>query len=173
MFAYCNNNPVNHSDPSGQILAQVGTSNFFYKVLSAIVRNVQFRTHVTTPSVMVDGGSLLGEVGFSSTVTHEANSVGGLYSFNDVGNDEVRNGIGVNLGEWLGCETGISSEGNLFTDIQITPHTHFEGTIGFDGIGITTGFTDKNVSHDLTIRAGWGAVAAAFVAPKVIAFVIT
>lgn len=125
MFAYCNNNPVNHFDPSGQTLIPISVGKFFVKLFSALVRNVQSRAHMTTPSIMVDGGPLVGEVGFSSTVTYGGNSEEVLYSFTDVGNDETRNGIGVNFGGWLGGELGFSNNGNLFADIQITPYTQY------------------------------------------------
>lgn len=171
MYAYCNNNPVIHADLSGQLLTLAGITGFIFKALSSVFKNVQLRTHVTTPSIMLDGGILLGEVGFSSTVTNEANSAGTLYSFNDAGNDEVRNGIGVNFGEWLGAEAGFNNKGNLFTDVQITPYTHVEGTIGLGGVGITTGFIKENISYDFTARIGLGSIAV-FIVPKVIVFAL-
>lgn len=172
MFAYCNNNPNNYSDPSGQFLVSPIINKLFGKIIRALTGSSHIRTHTTTPSIVLDGGPLVGEVGFSSTVTKTANEHGSIYAFTDVGNDEVQKGIGVNLGEWLGSEVGISSNNHVFSDIQITPHTHFRGTVGFDGVGITSGFINKDVSHDFTFRVGWGAIIGAFVAPKVLAFVL-
>ena len=127
------------------------------------------KTHTTTPTVKLDAGSLVGEVGFSTTITHEFNEPRFIYAFTDTGNDETRNGIGVNSGGWIGAEIGSSSAHKIFADIQLTPKAHLEGTLGLDGISLTTGITLNHVSHDFTFRVGWGAIAAAYVLPKIVA----
>ena len=171
LFTYCINNPVNFCDPMGywpdwdvlfnsnflQKMIQppmVDTSLLKRAVSRASVNHVN-RIHVTTPEAMLDGGTFIGKVGVSATVTEQDNEPGLLYTYEDIGNDEIKTGAGVNIGGWLGTGIGSSSEGNVFINAQVTPWVHGEVSIGYDGVGAVLGVDVGNTSYDFEVKGGW------------------
>ena len=184
LFTYCDNNPVNKSDSAGHwpklIINAVNAVTKAIKKISAakssigkltkssysIVNNVS-KTHVTTPSVMLDLGTLFGKVGFSSTVTKQNKNPGLIHSYSDIGNDANKYAVGINIIGWLGADIGVSSEINLFARAQVAPWIHAEISGGLDGVGVVLGLDMGDVSHDFEINAGWGLIAI-FIAPQIV-----
>lgn len=91
----------------------------------SLANNVN-KVHVTTPTAIIDGGTLLGKVGFSTTTTKQNKNAGLFHSYFDIGNDASKYGIGVNAVDWLGVEVGVSSDFNVYGDIQLTSWIHTE-----------------------------------------------
>ena len=116
---------------------------------------------------MLDGGPLIGNVGFSTTLTKQNQEPKLFYSYSDIGNDASKYGAGINAGGWLGANVGVSSEINAYVGLQVTPWVHAEASLGFDGIGASVGFDVGDISYDFEIKGGWGIIAL-FVAPQVV-----
>lgn len=81
LFEYCNNNPINKLDSTGawpkwikdaleQVVSMVAKVANSIKSSFAMVNHVE-KTHVTTPTAMLNLGTLFGKDGFSSTVTKQ------------------------------------------------------------------------------------------------------
>jgi len=185
LFEYCNNNPVNKSDSTGAWPnwinnAASAITTAAKKVASAVTNAVNSikssfspvnhveKTHVTTPTAMLDLGTLFGKVGFSSTVTKQDKEPGLVHSASDIGNDASKYSAGINIVGWLGADVGVSSEINAFVSAQVTPWVHGEVSAGIDGIGAVIGFDVGDTSFDFELKGGWGLIAI-FIAPQLIA----
>ena len=182
LFAYCFNNPVNLDDSEGNwpVWATIAIVAAAAVVVSGVVKAVVDRKakkpianhmkkkHVTTPTVMIDAGPVLGKVGTSSTVTstHEDEEPALFHSYSDHGNDASKYAAGINV-DWFGVDVGVSSKVNIFANVQLTPWVHTEISVGLDGIGAILGFTSDNVSQDFEIKGGLGLIAI-IVAPEVV-----
>ena len=187
LFEYCSNNPLNKSDNTGAWPkwiknAASAITNAAKKVVSkatkvvnsikssfSISNHVQ-KTHVTTPTAMLNLGTLFGKVGFSSTVTKQTKEPMIVHSVTDVGNDAKKYSVGINIAGWLEADVGVSSEINAFVSAQVTPWVHGEVSFGLDGIGAVVGFDAGDTSYDFEINGGWGLIAI-FVAPQIVEFV--
>ena len=117
------------------------------------------KTHVTTPTAMLNGGPLIGKVGFSTTTTKQNKEPGLVHSYSDIGNDASKYGAGINAGGWLGAGVGVSTELNAFVDVQVTPWVHAEVSLGLDGIGAVIGFDIGDTAYDFELKGGWGLIA--------------
>ena len=169
LFVYCDNDPVNKSDENGcwpKWVKKVANavSNAFKRVKSFIANNVNHVTRVsaTTPKVngMVDLGKAFGKIGFSSTITEQDKKPALMYSYSDSGTNGKKHGVGT-LYKGTGADIGISSEGFVYLNIQMTQMTdsiHAEASFGVDGVGLTIGKIDDNITNDLEIKAGWGTI---------------
>ncbi len=123
------------------------------------------RTSYTSPSVMFDGGSIIGKIGFSSTTTSSDKEPGAVYSYVDFGNEANSGGLGFNAFDYIGGEIGASTEGNVFVNGQLGQAVHGGVSFGFDGIGLSAGFNIENTSYDFEIKAGWGTIVFWYLAP--------
>jgi len=187
MFAYCNDNPISLYDDSGSLpkwlkgfeeaaddlldnltkcveKVKKATSDFVSDVVDlaesvASSSNYVTKAHVTTPSEIYASDPFLGTVGFSSTVTQQDKDAGVFYTYTDVGNDSSKSAAGVNIGDWLGLDLGVSSDINAFAGVQFTPWLHCEVSVGIDGICIMVGFDIEDTSFDFEIKGGWGSIA--------------
>ena len=169
LFVYCDNDPVNKSDDNGcwpkwVKKAANAVSNAFKRVKSFIANNVNHvtRTSETTPKVgkMVDLGKALGKIGFSSTITSQDKDPALMYSYVDAGTNGTKHGVGT-LYKGTGADIGISSEGFAYLNIQMTQMTdsiHAEASLGVDGVGLTIGKIDDNITNDFEIKVGWGTI---------------
>ena len=174
LFLYCFNSPINMSDETGhwpKIINSIvsGVQKVIKKVTSKMTsqknKNSSFsfannvnKVHVRTPTAMIDGGTLLGEIGFSTTTTEKNKRPGLFHSYSDIGNDAGKYGIGINVIDWLGVGAGVSSDINVYGTVQLTPLLHAEISIGFDGIGAVVGGDLNKTAYDFNIRAGWGLI---------------
>ena len=184
MFSYCMNNPVNLSDNIGnwpqwiknvvntvtyiaktvvKAVAKVAASNPIRKTStestsSFVFANHVSKTHLTTPTLMLDAGPAIGKVGLSMTATVESEDPGLFHSYVDIGNDESKYGVGIDIKEWLGVGVGASSAANVYVTAQVTPWVHAEASVGFDGIGVKVGLDIENTSYDLEIKGGLGLI---------------
>ena len=185
LFLYCHNNPVNMNDHSGnwpnwiknvvnaitsvaKTVAKVVTTKTSKKTAivktsspsstSSSIVNHSNKTHVTTPSAMLDGGPLLGKIGFSATTTFQDKDPGLFHSYADIGNDASKYGVGINAIGWLGLGLGASSNANIFANAQVTPWIHAKVSVGLDGVGGTVGLNIDNTSYDFEIKGGWGLI---------------
>ena len=125
---------------------------------SSSIVNHSNKTHVTTPSAMLDGGPLLGKIGFSATTTFQDKDPGLFHSYADIGNDASKYGVGINAIGWLGLGLGASSNANIFANAQVTPWIHAKVSVGLDGVGGTVGLNIDNTSYDFEIKGGWGLI---------------
>ena len=113
---------------------------------------------------MLDRGYLYGNIGASMTKTEQDKDAGLFYTCSDKGNDGASWGAGVNLFGWFGREYGVSSEGNTYSYLQFTPWFHTETSVGFDGVKVSIGWDNGDISYDVEIRGGLGLIAL-FAAP--------
>lgn len=181
LFAYCGNSPINKMDESGHWPkfiknAVSAVKSFVKKVVAAVTPKkapktsakktsswsgkssyVQ-RSHVTTPTVMLDLGPVIGRVGYSQTETKEDKTPGLFYAYTDLGNDENSIGIGMNILGQLGVDIGASNTGNMYAQVQVTKWVHVEVSVGLSGIGVLTAFDLDEWSNNFEIQAGWGAM---------------
>ena len=70
---------------------------------------------------MLDAGPAIGKVGLSMTATVESEDPGLFHSYVDIGNDESKYGVGIDIKEWLGVGVGASSAANVYVTAQVTP----------------------------------------------------
>ena len=173
LYAYCNNNPVYspsytaspqikgiRATTSGKIHYSVVHQHHPYLSISSYtippITNHVFMAHYTTAS-----SSLLprGIINFSYTQTKQLNDSKTFYSFSDVGNDSINNGVGINLGNWLGADVYFSSNIGVGFDIQLTPWVTIGANVNLqDGISIIGGIINGNTTHEVSINADWGAI---------------
>ena len=111
-FAYCHNNPLNKSDNTGNwpkwikkvarvikdavkkaVSVTKKAANNIKKTYPA-ANHVQ-KTHVTTPTAMINMGTLFGKVGFSTTVTKQNKVPGLVHSAADIGNNASKFSVGI------------------------------------------------------------------------------
>lgn len=190
LFAYCGNNPINMQDSDGlypididsggkgripkgysifsKKTSKAKTNTTVYEESQSSLANHVEKVHVTTPTAMVNLGTLFGKVGFSTTVTKQNKELGLLHTYSDIGNDASKYAAGINIIGWLGIDIGVSSEKNAFASVQITPWIHGEVSLGLDGIGAVVGFDNDDTSYDFEINGGWGIIAI-FAAPQILA----
>ena len=174
LFSYCFNNPINMSDETGhwpKIINSIvsGIQSVIKKATSKLsshknktssfpfANNVN-KVHVTTPTAMIDGGTLLGKIGFSTTTKKQNKSSGLFHSYSDIGNNASKYGIGINVVDWLGVGVGVSSDLNVYGGVQLTPWVHTEVSIGFDGVGRVIGIDIGETAYDIEIKRGWGLI---------------
>ena len=188
LFEYCNNNPVNKIDSTGDwpkwikkvvstvkkvikdiANATIRANKFIRTTFSATKSAINYvrKAHLKTPMSMVDLGPLFGKVGFSTTKTKQNKEPGLLYSYSNIGNDAIKYGVGANIAGWLGADAGVSSKINAVVSAQVTPWVHGDISVGLDGVGGSVGFDIGDTSYDFEIKGGWGLIAL-IIAPEMI-----
>ena len=178
MFAYCGNNPVNNSDPSGNafLVAEGGIpgsvpirpagSN------SNSIANHVTQTHVTREFLNLDAGILVGKVAVTATETYQDHDPKLFYSYTDTGvelgtySSDFTVGIGATILESFGISAGVNPlERNIFLGTQLSRYIHVERSLGIDGLGLMIGvdipMKESTNSFDLDITVGWGSAALA------------
>ena len=165
MLGYCYNNPIMLSDSLGTrpiLGTSIENETEEEKKDSFAFANYVARAHVKTTVEILNCGTLIGKIGFSSTVTVQDEELGLFHSYSDVGNDCTKYAAGVNLVGWLGMDLGVSSEVNGFISAQVSPWLHGELSLGLDGVGVCIGVNAGDISYDFEINIGLGAIALVF-----------
>ena len=97
---------------------------------------------------------------FSHTVTTQEGDSSFIYSFADVGEDQINSGYGISFGGLFGSSWFLSDNLSAGFNVQSTPWTTVGMEFGFnDGISFSLGLVNGNVSHEWAFTIGMGSLA--------------
>ena len=160
-YTYCKNNPVMYIDSTGKYPLQV-IPNFLVTFekdlpLANVVNRFSY-----TESLKINPlfARLIGNLSF--TVTVQSEKQGWFYAYTDIGNGYVGYGAGINLGNVLGIEVGVT--GGSFWDFGVHVGISFGyfsigKSIGTSGIGTSLSLTIENTTYTVEGTIGWGTIA--------------
>ena len=165
---YCNSNPCSWIDKNGnypinvtKLLNRYSTFKNIGKnktILANIVTRVSYsQSLISDPFVVF----LLGYITY--TVSTQRNDSGMFYAYNEFGiGGTFGYGVGLNLGNILGIEVGVTS--GDFLDLGINASISIgsfsvSGSIGIAGIGIGLGYSTGNTTQSINGTIGWGTIA--------------
>lgn len=104
---------------------------------------------------------LLGNITY--TVSTQHNDSGMFYAYNEFGiGGTFGYGVGLNLGNILGIEVGVTSGDFLDLGINVSISIgsfSVSGSIGIAGIGIGLGYSTGNTTQSINGTIGWGTIA--------------
>ncbi len=108
-------------------------------------------------------GSLFANISY--TVTTQLNDSQLLYSYNNVGNDGYSTGFGINLGNWYGFSTYVSSNYGIGISKQLTPWITYGTEISLkNGVSFSLGIITGNTTQEITANVGVCTITMAYVA---------
>ena len=158
LYNYCYSNPCNFIDKTGRLPSYV--LNFIY----GLIRNQQKINIVTrksySESIISDPilSALIGN--FTLTVSTQDQKTGLIYAFSD--NDAQTSGFGLNFGDIVGFELGITRGSFWDRNIAFSMNLgsiSISTSIGTSGISLGFGYTNGNTSISINGTIGWGTLA--------------
>lgn len=182
LYSYCRNSPVMYIDSTGRYPVPIMSTyrnlgNLIPKKFK-LVSNLN-QVHITQQLIKDPFVSrFFGNFIITNTISY--GDPGLFYSYQSIGNDGIENGMGINLGNWLGGSIYSTAgydwrDSNVGFNLQITPWVNVGASVGWSGIGFNIGFNSGNTTTTYGITVGWGTIgltaAALIIAPELVPIV--